>query len=196
MPDWMSDSIVKLAPALIAAHKDLGHALKNSTNPHFKSSFANLTSVIDTARPVFNDHGLTILQLPQAHDLPGAKVRTMIVHESGEWISDGAPEFPATKPDAQGNGSALSYGRRYGYATVAGVSQEDDDGNAASAPRGTAAPVSKLSAAQKAELLALWIQAGGKEIAGKARFDALPADQYEIAKQEMTAKINKQGAAA
>jgi hypothetical protein len=56
----------------------------------------------------------------------------MLLHVSGEWMSS-TLEIPASKHDAQGYGSAITYGRRYGLQSMCGVPAEDDDGNAATA---------------------------------------------------------------
>jgi len=125
-----SDSITKLAAALVAAHADVQHATKDSTNPHFKSGYASLNSLIDTVKPAFLKHGLTVVQLPAAgHD--GAALESVVMHESGEFLSTIATS-PIAKQDPQGIGSAYTYLRRYSLSAIAGIAQEDDDGNAAS----------------------------------------------------------------
>ena len=74
-------------------------------------------------------HGISFLQ--GIHDaVDGVAVETMLLHNSGEWISS-TLRIPATKQDAQGYGSAITYGRRYGLMAICGVPAEDDDGNAA-----------------------------------------------------------------
>lgn len=139
-----SDSIAKLAPALVKAHAEVSNALKDSANPHYGSTFASLGSVLDAVKPVFAKHGLAILQMP-AHVEDGmAGLESMIVHESGEWISETASApTPVTytksgdprPPDAQSVGSVITYLRRYSLAAIAQITQEDDDGNAASEGR-------------------------------------------------------------
>lgn len=124
-----SDSIVKLAEALHKAQKSIKSALKDSTNPHFKSKYAGLPSVIEAVKEPLLDNGITFLQgIKGAPN--GVAVETMLLHTSGEWISE-TLEIPATKQDAQGYGSAITYARRYGLQAMCGVPAEDDDGNAA-----------------------------------------------------------------
>ncbi len=53
------------------------------------------------------------------------------MHVSGEWISGVSTAKPA-KTDAQGIGSVISYLRRYGLQSMAGVSTADDDADAGS----------------------------------------------------------------
>lgn len=125
-----SDSITALAKALAKAQGEVENATKNAANPHFRSKYADLAEVINTVRPVFSSNGLAVTQFP-AYENGVASVETVITHESGEWMS-GKASAPVTKPDPQGVGSAITYLRRYSLAAVAGIAQEDDDGNAAS----------------------------------------------------------------
>lgn len=141
-----SDSIAKLAPALVAAQAEVENATKNANNPHFRSQYADLAEIIRTVKPVFTSHGLAIMQMPGLEE-GHATVETMLVHESGEWIT-GMAGAPLAKSDPQGVGSAITYLRRYSLAALAGIAQEDDDGNAAS--KGTAQPAKTAKAAPKA----------------------------------------------
>lgn len=124
-----SDTLSKFAPAFIAAQKEVDHATKNAQNPHLKNKYANLAEVIDTVTPVFNRHGLGILQFPGWNE-GRATVETMVLHESGEFLS-GTAETPLQKQDPQGYGAGVSYLRRYSEAAVANISQEDDDAESA-----------------------------------------------------------------
>jgi len=125
-----SESIAKLAPALVKANAAVQHATKDSSNPHFKSRFASLNSVVDTVKPAYAAQGLTVVQMPGFSD-GHATLETIVLHESGEWIS-GLSGSPLQKNDPQGVGSANTYLRRQSLSAVAGIAQEDDDGNAAS----------------------------------------------------------------
>ena len=131
-----SESIAKLAPALVKANAEVQHAVKDSNNPHFKSKFASLNSVVDTIKPVYASHGLTVVQMPGFDD-GHATLETVVLHDSGEWMS-GVSGSPLQKNDPQGVGSALTYLRRYSLSGFAGIAQEDDDGNAASSTPRTA----------------------------------------------------------
>ncbi|QEU28807.1 ERF family protein [Pseudomonas luteola] len=124
-----SESIAALAKALAAAQNEIENAKKDSTNPHFRSSYSSLAEILDTCRPVLSKNGLSITQMPGFED-GKVSVETMIMHESGEWISS-TLTVPVGKQDAQGVGSATSYARRYALAAVVGIAQADDDGEAA-----------------------------------------------------------------
>jgi len=123
-----SESIASLAKALAMAQGEVENASKASINPHFKSKYADLAEVLNTVRPVFSANGLSFVQMPSFAD-GVVMVETVLMHESGEWISETASS-PITKQDAQGVGSAITYLRRYSLAAFAGVAQEDDDANA------------------------------------------------------------------
>lgn len=123
-----SESIAALSKALVKAQGEVENASKSSTNPHFKSKYADLAEVLNTVRPVFTVNGLAFVQMP-SFDGGVASVETLLTHESGEWISNIA-SAPVTKQDAQGVGSAITYLRRYSLAAFAGIAQEDDDANA------------------------------------------------------------------
>lgn len=143
-----SASIAKVAAAFVAAQSELGHAPKDSTNPHFKSKYADLATVIETVRPVLAKHKLAVLQRSLPCD-SGIRLQTVLLHESGEYIADEGMHSPLQKQDAQAVGSATTYLRRYGLAALLGVAQDDDDGNAAtfgSKPATAAKPAAKPAA--------------------------------------------------
>jgi hypothetical protein len=118
-----------LFAALALAQGEIENATKASVNPHFKSKYADLAEVLNTVRPTFAKFGLAIVQSTSAE--PGVVfVTTAIVHKDGGYITSTASCVPA-KADAQGIGAATTYLRRYGLAAMAGVAQEDDDGNSA-----------------------------------------------------------------
>lgn len=128
----MSEKIDLLAQALVAAQAELKPAPKDSENPFFKSTYADLTTCIATATPVLVKHGLAVSQMVDGE----GGVTTILLHKSGQWIS-GTGRFAPTKNDPQGYASAVTYGRRYGYSAIIGLTTEDDDGNAASRPAKT-----------------------------------------------------------
>lgn len=120
----------ELAKALVKAQAAMNHAAKDSKNPHFKSAYSSLASVIDAVRPALSANGLAFVQMLHTAD-GGVAVETVLIHESGEQLSCGTLFIPATKQDAQGFGSAITYGKRYGLQAALGIASEDDDGTAA-----------------------------------------------------------------
>ena len=115
--------------ALAAAQMEMGKALKDSTNPAFKSKYADLASVMDACMPALNRHGIAVFQ-PTVDDESGRYVKTIFAHVSGETVECRVPLI-VSKNDMQGYGSAVTYARRYGLMGMAGIAPEDDDGNAA-----------------------------------------------------------------
>jgi hypothetical protein len=120
-----------IATALVKAQKAFGPALKTATNPHFRSRYADLSACVEAVMDGLNDNGIALVQ--QLHEAEhGVTVETVFIHESGEMLNCGKLFVPATKQDAQGFGSALTYARRYSLMAACGIAPEDDDGNAAS----------------------------------------------------------------
>jgi hypothetical protein len=137
----------EIAAALVKAQKAFGPALKTSTNPAFRSKYAKLENCIEAVIDALNDNGIMLMQ-PTHLCEDGVIVETMFLHESGEQISNGKLHVPATKHDAQGYGSALTYARRYSLLAACGIAAEDDDGEAAS--KSKAAPPKPAAAPAKA----------------------------------------------
>lgn len=127
-----------LFAALAAAQAEMGPALKDRTNPAFKSRYADLASVMAACLPALNTHGIAVMQPPCEVD--GQRyVKTILAHTSGETHECMVPLI-VTKNDMQGYGSAVTYARRYGLMAMAGVAPDDDDGNAAVAAAPKAEP--------------------------------------------------------
>lgn len=126
-----SESIGALAKALSQVQAQLEPANKDAKNPFFKSNYASIQSIWDSCRKPLAENNLSVTQLTQVVE-SGVIIETVLMHESGEWVS-GELFLPLTKNDAQGVGSALTYGRRYALAAIVGVvADEDDDGQFAS----------------------------------------------------------------
>lgn len=103
----------------------------NKVNPHFRSKYADLSAVRDAIVPVFNRHGISIIQAPTTDGFSGFSLETRLIHASGEELVFNFP-LPSDVSKMQAVGSAISYARRYTLSAIAGIaSEEDDDGNAA-----------------------------------------------------------------
>lgn len=136
-----SETLTKIAPALLSAQKQITFAAKDATNPHFKSKYADLESVIDAVKKPLNESGIIFIQSFSPSETGKLNLTTRLIHESGEWIEDELT-MPLQKNDAQGYGSAATYSRRYALAAITGLYQADDDGQQAvqpSAPQGIGA---------------------------------------------------------
>ena len=129
-----SDSVAALAAALAAAQGEFKAVPKKAENPFFKSKYADLPSVVLAASEILAKHGLSVSQMPDfdgEHDL----LTTTVMHSSGEWVEASA-RLHLAKDDPQGQGSAITYARRYAFSGALGiVTDEDDDGEAATHAR-------------------------------------------------------------
>lgn len=133
-----SPEIKELAIALCKVQAQIEPAIKNAENPAFKrgrklATYADLTAVWEACRPALTANGFSVVQYGVPCEKPNhTALATLLLHETGQWI-EGVQEFPLSKTDPQGVGSATTYARRYGLAAMIGViADEDDDGNKAS----------------------------------------------------------------
>lgn len=124
-----SESINELASALCNAQGQMGGAVKDSANPFFKSSYADLTAVIKAIKQPFADNGLSYTQFPVSNE-NGVGVSTRLMHVSGQWL-EMEYTLPTVKKDPQASGSAITYARRYALQSIAGIPTADDDAESA-----------------------------------------------------------------
>jgi hypothetical protein len=137
-----------IASALVKAQREFGPALKSSTNPHFRSKYADLAACVEAVITSLNNNGIYLMQLTDEHP-DGVRVSTTFIHESGEQLSGGTLFMPASKADPQGFMSALTYCRRASLMAACSIAPEDDDGNQAT----KSAPVAQaIKAAPKPQV--------------------------------------------
>lgn len=128
-----SEQINELAAALAKAQGQLEGAKKSSSNPFFKSKYADLAECWNTCREALTANGISVIQMPEEINETGRlNITTMLAHSSGQYISS-TLTMTVTKLDPQAIGSAITYGRRYALAAMVGLAQEDDDGEKAMA---------------------------------------------------------------
>ncbi|MCR8939794.1 ERF family protein [Brevibacillus laterosporus] len=126
-----SDSIKAIAEALSNFNSEVSKVSKDANNPFFKNNYATLDQIIDEVRPILQKNGLSILQLPGG-DGEKIALRTLLIHQSGEWIESEPLSMKPVKNDPQSIGSAITYARRYSMSAFLSLNTgEDDDGNAA-----------------------------------------------------------------
>ena len=94
----MSENISQLATALSKAQGEIDDATKKGLNPAFRSKYADLAAVRAVIREPLAVNDLCMIQLPRTVD-SGVEVETMIVHKSGEFISE-TLYMPVNKYDA------------------------------------------------------------------------------------------------
>lgn len=124
----------KIAAALVAVQAAMDPAPKDKNNPHFSSTYADLAGVTLACRKLLTANGIAVIQTPYCDGMT-VTVETELLHSSGEYVR-GWLTMTASKDTPQAIGSCITYARRYAVASMVGVVVEDDDGNAASAPRG------------------------------------------------------------
>ena len=119
-----------IATALLKAQSEMSNAKKGSTNPFFKSKYADLNSIREAVMPVLNANGISVLQ-PIVHIEGKNFVKTMLLHESGEFMESLTEIIYNKQNDAQAQGSGISYARRYSLQSFVCVGADDDDGQKA-----------------------------------------------------------------
>ena len=192
---WEGDR-APFAKAFIAAQKSTEAVKKASTNPAFKSRYADLAVVVEAIIPALNESGIAVIQSP-SFDGDLVSVTTVLLHESGSSVT-GILSMRPTKMDPQGVGSAITYARRYALLAMAGAAPEDDDGQAASQPNNDRAspPISQ----DQADALRLEIEAVGADPAKFLAFfkikalEAMPAGRWNEAVAMLEAKRMKDAA--
>ena len=130
----ISSEISELATALAEAQGAMESATKGNVNPHFKSRYADLAAVREAIREPLSVNGLSVVQGLRTVT-NGIEVETILLHSSGQSIRE-TLMVPTPRFDAQGLGSAATYGRRYALMSLIGLASEDDDGNAATGTGG------------------------------------------------------------
>ena len=156
-PVWEGERAL-LIKALLVAQKAAEAVVKASTNPAFKSRYADLAAVVEAVVPALNAAGVVVIQSPWMNG-DTVMVTTILAHESGSTLTDTLPMRP-TKPDPQGVGSAITYARRYALLSLTGAAPEDDDGNAASVKRGGPDLNERISQTDVDDLVALMDEVG------------------------------------
>lgn len=169
----------------LLAFQKLGVSIKKgSKNPHFKSSYADISEVLDKVKPALSQVGITLIQLPQQDGL-----RTILHDADSDTMVDGfLPFIGATDP--QKLGSNITYLRRYSLVAMLGLEDDDDDGQVASTPAPKAAVVPAMTAEYACGQLARAQSIDGLKIIFKGLPVALQKDpEVEAMKEQMKAKF-------
>ena len=186
-----SNEINELAAAMAIAQGQMGAAYKNSSNPHFKSSFADLASISDVIKQPLSDNGLSVVQFPINNE-QGVAITTRVMHKSGQWIEESFGIKPV-KAGPQEYGSLISYFRRYALAAIFAIPQTDDDANAMQlAAEASKKPVDAITGDQVKALVNLLgddekLKAQLMDAYGIAQLEHLQSNQF----RPVYDKINK-----
>lgn len=143
-----SETINKVAAALVKAQKNMGTAVKDSKNPFFKSNYADINAINDVLLPALHAEGIAALQPPTTENGKNY-IETVLLHESGEFLSSLNEVIVAKQNDPQSYLAAQTYTRRGALQAFLNIGSEDDDGNSASGKTSVrgAAPVIKATEA-------------------------------------------------
>jgi len=195
----IDDNINELAVALVGAQADFSAVPKGTVNPFFKSKYASLPDVVAHAAPVLAKHGLAVTQAISFTIVEGKvfdTLTTTLIHQSGQYIEN-AMLLHLPKQDPQGQGSAVTYARRYAYMAILGlVADDDDDGNAASKRQvavSKPATAPQLTEGQKevrAKLIALHPHADDRKFLLEAQTGRTLAGLHELTEVEVTNLLN------
>lgn len=180
-----SESIAELAKALAAAQAEFRPIPKTADNPFYRSKYADLASIVEATAPILSKHGLAVAQFPSYATVTGTEeLVTILMHSSGEFVCS-AMLLRMKDLTAQGQGSAISYCRRYAYSAAVGiVTEEDDDGNAASRPGAQAQATEQYQ--RRTQQLAPPVQAS---IDG----EIIPEEDMEARRQRIIAEAKARG---
>lgn len=120
-----SENVSNLLAALATFQGEVSSVGKDGRGNY--GTYASLAAARSATSEALAKNGLSVVQLPEGDDLT-----TIVGHSSGEWIA-ATMNLHLPKQDPQGQGSAITYARRYAYMAALGLAPEDDDGQSASA---------------------------------------------------------------
>jgi len=154
-----NESQAKLSAAFVAAQKEFKSAIKEATNPFYKSKYADLASVWEACHQSLAKHDLAISQSPgKVLDQPlRMELETALVHSSGAYRKS-VMEIPLKDLAPQSVGSSITYARRYALAAVLGIVIDEDDANKGSGKKAKAKyakPAAKVETITKEDAAAL-----------------------------------------
>jgi hypothetical protein len=204
MEDRMSEH-KNIYSALCAAQQEFGQVTKGSTNPAFKSKYADLADVANVVIPTLSNHGVAVLHYMAGDDL--SAMRTEFVHAASETRVHCDVPLIVDRQNMQGMKSATTYAKRIGLESLSGIAPEDDDGNAASKSPPSAKPQPKPAAPQYInadQFIALrdLVEGSGADEAkflaayGAQSLEQFPLNRYADAVTALNRKIEKERAAA
>lgn len=126
---YSSKDTTELYRALLEFHKTFTSVVKSSENPFHGSKYSDLSTILDTVKPLLNEQGLLLMQFPiNGVTEHSVCIKTRLVHvESGEFIETDSISLRPPKIEAQGYGSVETYMRRYSLNSLLMISFSEDD---------------------------------------------------------------------
>jgi hypothetical protein len=150
----MSSSIENISKALLNAQKNIGVAVKGEKNPFFKSRYADLATIMEVVKEPLNTAGISVLQAVGSDGSGTDIVETVLLHESGEFLSTEMRVTSIKQNDPQAQGSAISYARRYSLQGLLFVPSVDDDAEGAMSRKDTTVVSKKVELVTQATVAA------------------------------------------
>lgn len=127
----------ELFSAYIQFNSEFQGMKADGTNPYFKSTYITLDGILNTVRPILAKYGLAILQNAYSEDDGTICVKSILIHQSGQFFETGVLKMKPAKQDPQILGSHITYMKRYNLGALLGICESiDDDGNKATFPNG------------------------------------------------------------
>jgi hypothetical protein len=123
-----SEAINELVAALSKAQAEFSEVGKSGHNKHQNYYYSKLDDFTRATQPSLSKYGLAIIQ-----GVVDGSVETTLFHSSGQFISYSI-QMVMGKQDMQALGSAVTYARKYGLASILCIAPDDgtdDDGEAA-----------------------------------------------------------------
>ena len=185
-----SEKCANVLAAFVLAQQRVGVAIKTAENSHLKSRYADLGAVWDAVTDALRENNLAVMQMPVGDSAGRLRLETVLVHTSGEWVSSEI-DMPLTKQDPQAYGSAMTYARRYGLAALMGVTQDDEDGERATASANEERALDLVEAMKTCETLAELQEeylAASRELKGDKNAVAIIVKAKNSLKKELEAK--------
>ncbi len=185
-----SEKFANVLAAFVLAQQRVGVAIKTAENSHLKSRYADLGAVWDAVTDALRENALAVMQMPVGDSAGRLRLETVLVHTSGEWVSSEI-DMPLTKQDPQAYGSAMTYARRYGLAALMGVTQDDEDGERATASANEERALDLVEAMKTCETLAELQEeylSATRELKGDKNAVAIIVKAKNALKKEMEAK--------
>lgn len=129
---YSSDNTTELYKALAGFHKHFTTVEKDAENPFHESSYASLSQILNVIRPILNEQGLVLVQLPiNGMEKHSICIKTRLIHvETGQFLESNSISLIPPKLEAQGYGSLMTYLKRYQITSLLGLSFSEDDTDA------------------------------------------------------------------
>ena len=159
-----SKEISLLVEALVKAHADFSPVEKDAeiVSRYFDKAsgqyiqrtrrYATLDSILKSVKPALIKHGLAVVQrrLPAQDNMHG--METILLHVSGQWISEQSFMPIATSQEGpQAVGATITYHRRYSLASMLCVAPDEDTDAEPSMDHPVQAPAVQAPAKERSE---------------------------------------------